>query len=190
MILNIHGFASGGEGAKKQSIVKLFANEHKVLSPDLPPDPKKAMEQLSILIKEHRFEDIKIVGTSLGGFYALCLSYKSGVPAILVNPSTRPDETLERCLGINTNFKTGEEFEFKSSYLESLKEMRQEIKLEDINVDQVLVLLGTNDELIKPKYAMEYFKKFQIFEYDTDHRFSRFEEAFRDNEVIHHFLKP
>ena len=182
MILNIHGFASGGDGAKKQALEELFGDKHEVISPDLSEDPTQALKQLKAIARRH-YKFI-VVGCSLGGFYALYLSLLTKGPIVLVNPSTNPAITLANRLGSNKNFKTGKDFDFKAEYLESLKELADEIETVDLDLSRYTVLLGLQDDTIAPNVAKQYLKGATFFEYDTDHRFSIFETVFRENKHL------
>lgn len=44
-------------------------------------------------------ESMAVVGSSLGGFYAACLSQQLGCPAVLLNPAVEPARDLEGYIG-------------------------------------------------------------------------------------------
>jgi predicted esterase YcpF (UPF0227 family) len=179
MILNIHGFASHGKNSKSEA---LRNNGYEVISPTLPVDPKEAIELL-----EKKMEGVTVImGTSLGGFYALYLSSKYGIPALLINPSTEPDVTMGAKLGVHTNWKTGETLEWTEDHMNSLAELQNEVDRE--RTDR-LVLLGTEDDVIDPEVTKKNLSPFADFlEYETDHRFSMFEEVLLENKKVKAFL--
>lgn len=123
MILNLHGFLSSGENSKKKMLIELFPGEQ-VLSPDLPISPFDAMDLCSKLLAESERKDSGfIVGSSLGGFYAYCLSQKHDIPCLLLNPSLTPFIHLEKKLGDVTNHKTGELHQWTLSHIRQLRDL-------------------------------------------------------------------
>lgn len=44
-------------------------------------------------------DSMAVVGSSLGGFYAACLSQQLGCPAVLLNPAVEPARDLEGYIG-------------------------------------------------------------------------------------------
>ncbi len=155
-ILYIHGFNSGA-GQKAEQLKEAGFD---VIAPQLEhlnatEDLKKLQEIAQKLISKNK--DFEVVGTSLGGFYAMCLSVyisnftKNYITCYhCINPSYRPYETLKRALGIQlTNYKTGQSYELKQEFLNSLdlefKEMQLGIKN---NIENIHFYLGTQDELL------------------------------------------
>jgi uncharacterized protein len=59
-----------------------------------------------------------VVGTSLGGFWARVLNIQCNVPALCINPAIAPSVQLRRHVGIQTNFSTGEVYEFTEKALQ------------------------------------------------------------------------
>lgn len=91
-ILNIHGYKGSAENA---ACLVLKEQCHDVISPQIDYDtenPEKILEELKNIFTENKPD--YIVGTSLGGFFALLLSIESKIPAILVNPCLMPFITL------------------------------------------------------------------------------------------------
>lgn len=91
-ILNIHGY---GGSAENSACLALKELGHDVISPQIDYDAESS---------ENIFGDIKkaveenkpdhIVGTSLGGFFALLTAIRFNIPAALVNPCLMPFATL------------------------------------------------------------------------------------------------
>ena len=96
MIIYLHGFASAGFGVKAQKFLEYF--EEEIIIPTLPTIPNLAMATLEQLIEAflHRGEKVSLIGSSLGGFYALYLADKYDLKAVLINPAVYPWVTLER----------------------------------------------------------------------------------------------
>lgn len=92
-ILNLHGFMGKADNRNYTALCKLMPKED-IVSPKLDfmnEHPAELIEKLSKIIKN---EDIDIViGQSFGGFYALHLAYRCGIPCILTNPCLFPADT-------------------------------------------------------------------------------------------------
>lgn len=89
-IIYLHGFLSSALSIKGQQL-KQYCQEntgHQVYLPDLNMHPEQALDKVSNLIES--LQDVALVGSSLGGFYATQLVAKHGVPAVLINPAMRP----------------------------------------------------------------------------------------------------
>ena len=96
MIIYIHGFASSGFGSKPQKFKEYFEDEIMTLS--LPTIPNLAIDTLEQIIEAflNKEEDVFLVGSSLGGFYALYLANKYDLKAVLINPAVNPAGSLDR----------------------------------------------------------------------------------------------
>ena len=73
MIIYIHGFSSSANSTKGQILKDYFAGKDNVLTPGLPEEPNKTIKHLEDLIKSANGEKVMLIGSSLGGFYALAL---------------------------------------------------------------------------------------------------------------------
>ncbi|MDD5362132.1 MAG: esterase [Ignavibacteria bacterium] len=181
MILYLHGFASSGMAAKalilREHVIKENTIKNKiVISPDLPAEPAKAMEDISKLLKESR-EKTLIFGSSLGGFYALYASQKFNLPCVLINPAIIPHVSMESVLGVNKNYKTNEEFEFTEEYLLQLEKMYNEIYISEIKGQDTVLLLAKDDRILDYRKTLAYFGGHYgllILENEAGHEFSKF----------------
>ncbi len=176
----IHGFNSAGFGEKVNKLKKAFGDEN-VISLNLPHDPEKAMKLLDYLVNKLKNDDIYLFGTSLGGFYAMVLAVKHKVPAILINPSINPYESLKDEVGKQINYKTDEEYEFTQQHLKSLKDL-QPSKEEILNVkDKIFVYLDEEDELLDSRETARFFDGFYVKMYPGgNHRFQHMDHLIED----------
>lgn len=92
-ILNLHGFMGKADNRTYAALCELMPKEN-IVSPKLdymhtPPD--ELFCRLSDIILVEGIDII--IGQSLGGFYALPLAMKHGIPCILTNPCLLPAET-------------------------------------------------------------------------------------------------
>lgn len=166
LVLYIHGFASCGSGNKVEVLRKHFG-EDRLLSPDLPVSPKQAIKLLSDIID--RQPVTLLVGSSLGGYYAEYLSRHSGQPCVLINPATRPFDTLKKHTGSNTNWCSGQKFEWHAEYNDELAAMYQQ---QADNRQRYLVLLQTGDEILDYQLALNRYQQHKVvLEQGGNHRF-------------------
>lgn len=128
--LYIHGFNSAGFGGKVNVLRQFWGPE--VVNPSLPTSPQEAMALLNYLAPQLKAPDFCVVGSSLGGLYALQLACNHGVNALLINPGFLNLKTgLAYALGELTNYKTQETHVFTEAdldYLEGLELTTQDYK--------------------------------------------------------------
>ena len=166
MILYIHGFASCGAGNKVQLLQQHFG-EAQVISPDLPVVPVETINDLKAIISEDPVR--LLIGSSLGGYYAEYLCSRYSIPAVLINPSTRPFETLKNYIGSNTNWCSGESFEWEPGYCDALKSIYRETPAAD---EKYLVLLQSADEVLDYRLAETRYQRHKVIvEQGGNHRF-------------------
>jgi hypothetical protein len=96
-VIYIHGFASG-PGLKATQFRTSFPGSE-IIAPQLTGMVNEDLAALEKLIVELHNDAIHVVGTSLGGFYTLCLASKlrdarKSFKFYVINPAFSPDETL------------------------------------------------------------------------------------------------
>ena len=89
--------------------------------PALHHRPARAIEQVAAACADVAAEDLTLVGSSLGGFYATVMAERLGCRAVLLNPAVHPHRRFERYLGPQKNLYTGEEFTLSSEHVEELR---------------------------------------------------------------------
>ena len=158
MIIYLHGFGSSGTSSKVDALREKFGAEN-VFAPDLPFDPTEVISLVNKLVYNNyeKYSKIVFVGTSLGGFYANYFAMYHDVPAILVNPSCKPSDTLRKRLGVNRNYATNREFMVELAHLDVLDSMREHID-RDYNGSLVYLFVAKDDEVIPHEIPLEYFK--------------------------------
>lgn len=101
-LIYLHGLDSDSNAIKAQ-ITDAYCQEYHpditVIRPDLNRSPDEVVALLTQLIGDG--VDTVLVGSSLGGYFANLLSDMTGVPAVLLNPSIRPDLSFRRFLQDN-----------------------------------------------------------------------------------------
>ena len=126
MILYLHGFRSSPQSAKARLTGARLAELGRAgpadfQCPQLPASPALAMELAYALVDGVPADQLAIVGSSLGGYYATAMAERLGCRAVLLNPAIVPLQDLDRHVGVTTQFHSDEPFEFKRSYIEELR---------------------------------------------------------------------
>ncbi|GAX87948.1 conserved hypothetical protein [Lebetimonas natsushimae] len=177
-LIYIHGFGSCGKGNKYNILKNLYIP---ILAPDLPPSPKDAINTLDAVIKP---DDI-VIGSSLGGYYAIYLAERYFLKAILINPSLKPYKTLKQYTGLQFRFCDKKPFYWQKEYLKELKNFKTKPKRA-----KYLVLLQSKDEILNYKKTLKKFKNKPnakvIVEYGGNHRF---ENLYDYLSLINNFIK-
>jgi predicted esterase YcpF (UPF0227 family) len=154
VLIYIHGFNSSALSFKAGLLRKRMAalrRTHDFACPELPHRPREAIALLDDLLKQQKAENVALVGSSLGGYYATWLSERHGLPAVLVNPAVRPYEMLGACVGRQTNLYTGLQYDFTTQHIADLREL----ELARITARRYLLLVTTGDEVLNYRHALE-----------------------------------
>ncbi len=146
VILYIHGFASSGHSAKAGVLKAHFGA---VYAPSLSHIPALAVETLEEFLAALGRPPL-LVGSSLGGYYALHLSAKHGLPAVLVNPVVMLNLPLGRFIGMNRHYFDGSQFEFT---LEHLKQL-EGLETRSADPGRLLLLLQLGDALLDHRQTL------------------------------------
>ena len=121
-ILFLHGFCSSPASKKAQFLQTTLAARglaDRFFCPALSPVPDQAIAQASAIIAAQ--PGLTLVGSSLGGFYATFLAEKFDLRAALINPAVVAPISLSRYIGVQTNFYTGERFDFGEDHISQLR---------------------------------------------------------------------
>ncbi len=95
--------------------------DERIFCPQLPASPKEAIQLVTKLLQPYSLEQITLIGSSLGGYYATWLAEKLGCRAVLLNPMVSIPSNMDHFVGISTAFHSDEPFEFKSEYVDDLR---------------------------------------------------------------------
>jgi predicted esterase YcpF (UPF0227 family) len=148
MILYLHGFRSSPQSFKARVVAQKMAQlgrADELICPQLPASPKAAIELALALVDGVPADQLAIVGSSLGGFYAAWLAEKLGCRAVLLNPAVRPLANLEQHVGVTTAWHSDQPFEFRREYIDELS---------DLAVDKItrperyFLIAATGDEVL------------------------------------------
>ncbi len=188
MIIVIHGFGSAGKGGKAMLFRDYFKGKGQpCIAPSLSYVPELAMDTLEQLIESYHHEEVKLVGSSLGGYYAIYLAEKYGLKAVLINPAVDSSKTLKRRVaemnGKAINYHDNSRFTWNMSHVEMLKKY----KVDEVKNGNYFLLLQTGDDVLDYKDAVAKLPKAQtIIEEGGTHPFEGVERHF---EGIRDFFK-
>jgi len=175
MILYIHGFNSSPASHKANQLrarLKARDREDELFCPALSHRPDEAMKLLQERVVLEGPEQVTLVGSSLGGFYATWLTERLGCRSVLVNPAITPHDGLRAYLGPQKNLYTGEPYELTVSHLAQLKALHV---TQPEKIDRYLLIHTTGDELLDWRMAVAHYQGCrQIIVAGSDHGFSEF----------------
>ena len=154
MTIIIHGFGSAGKGGKAILFRDYFKEQGKpCIAPSLSYVPELAMDTLEQLI-ESCGEEVTLVGSSLGGYYAIYLAEKYGLKAVLINPAVDSAQTLKKRVvevgGMATNYHDGSQYTWNTNHVEML----QNYRVDEVRNGEYLLLLQTGDDVLDYKDAV------------------------------------
>lgn len=126
MILYLHGFRSSPASYKARLVTARMAALNRagqLACPQLPASPKAAIALALALVDGVPPDELAIIGSSLGGYYATWLAEHLGCRAVLLNPAIVPLKNLDQHTGVTTAWHSDEPFEFKAEYFGELRSL-------------------------------------------------------------------
>lgn len=172
-ILYLHGFCSSPASWKARLLGKRLAaagQGDRFLCPQLSPVPMAAIACVESLLASSD-APTTLVGSSLGGYYANWLAEKHDLRAVLINPAVMAPLLLDGLLGTQTNFHSGETFEFTHAHVEQLRTLETPV----LTPSRYLLLVETGDEVLDYRQAVaRYAGSRQLVLAGGDHSFTRF----------------
>jgi hypothetical protein len=177
MLIYIHGFNSSSNSGKARELRDWMDSRglgEALACPDLPHRPAEAIRLLEGLIARAQGR-AKLIGSSLGGFYALSLAERHGLKAVHINPCVACHEKLAGEVGKEqSNWHSGDTYYFTASHLAELQALNPPGR---IDPGRHLLLLETGDDVLDYREAAAYFQGArQIVLEGGNHGFSRFAE--------------
>jgi uncharacterized protein len=184
VILYLHGFRSSPQSFKARLLAERMAvlgRAHEYQCPQLPAEPDAALRLARSIVRDVQPEQLTLIGSSLGGYYAMHLAEATGCRAIMLNPALRVFEKLAAHVGPQTAYHgSGEVFEFKPEYLDQLRAMHVPAIT---RAERYFLIAATGDELLDWREMVTAFPgaRHKIID-GSDHGLSDFEAYM--NEVL------
>ncbi len=176
MIIYMHGTKTCGVDSNAVLFREYF--KEKVFAPTLSYIPSLAIDTLEQLIELFlaRSENISLIGTSMGGYYAMYLANKYNIKAVLINPAIIPYKNTPR-IGMDFLYYDKSSYEVTQTHLNSLKSIEvTSLK----NPKNFLTLLQTGDKVLDYTLAEEKLKNTElIVEEGGSHSFENLERYFQ-----------
>ncbi|WP_194720717.1 YqiA/YcfP family alpha/beta fold hydrolase [Noviherbaspirillum malthae] len=180
MILYLHGFRSSPQSFKARILaqrMQALGRSSEYECPQLPASPREAVALARRIAGGAKPEELTLIGSSLGGYYATHLAEALGCRAVLLNPAVQPPRDLEKYVGVTTAYHSDERFEFKHAYIDELKSLA----VERISLPQRYFLIAaTGDEVLDWQEMVAHYPGARhIVINGSDHGISEF-EAYAD----------
>jgi predicted esterase YcpF (UPF0227 family) len=105
VILYLHGFRSSPQSFKARLLAARMAELGRAADwccPSLPVSPREAIALAEQAVAGLPPEQVSVIGSSLGGYYAAWLAERHGYRAVLLNPAVDPGRDLAQYLGPQT----------------------------------------------------------------------------------------
>lgn len=183
MILYLHGFRSSPQSAKARQLAQAMHRRglaELFVCPQLPASPKQAVDLALALAGQADTngrtarDNLCIIGSSLGGFYATWLAQRLDCRAVLLNPAVKPPRDLEQYVGVTTQFHSDAPFEFKPEYVD---ELRAYTVPAITRAERYFLLAATGDEVLDwREMTAHYPGARQHVIQGSDHGISEFEQ--------------
>ncbi|EAR87389.1 BAAT/acyl-CoA thioester hydrolase carboxy-terminal protein (macronuclear) [Tetrahymena thermophila SB210] len=187
IVIYLHGFKSSGYSPKTELLKQEFAN---FISPSLPISPFLACDTIDQLIQNFKqfYQQIILIGSSLGGFYALSFlnKYPDLIKVILINPSVHCEQALSKHCGMHVDFRNFK-FEWNQTHVEEL----EKIKANQIDIElqkrNILLLIQKGDKVIDYKETLQFLPQAQLdIEEGGTHQYENIQNKFQ---IMNQFIQ-
>lgn len=175
MILYLHGFRSSPHSFKARLLGERLAalgRSRDYECPQLPASPHAAIDLAMQLAVQSAPEQLTLIGSSLGGYYATWMAEHIGCRAVLLNPAVQPPRDLEKYVGVTTAYHSDEPFEFKHEYIAELKALAVE---RIARPERYFLIAATGDEVLDWREMVAHYPGAkQLVIQGSDHGISEF----------------
>ena len=153
-LIYLHGFQSTPLSMKGRWLKDYVEQQTniKIYLPDLNMPPLDVMKNMESLI--HSLDNVAVVGSSLGGFYATQLVAKFAVPAVLINPAMRPWQLFRELFDEQLPLQVHPNWCLDDADLLQLQQLALPVAQD---ADKMLVLLQQGDEVLDYREAHRYY---------------------------------
>jgi len=164
MLLYLHGFRSSPESSKAQMLAQCMQDRAQLdrwSCPSLPASPANALalckELAQDLMTRHHAKpsELTVIGSSLGGFYAVSLAEQLGCRAVALNPAVFAPRDLASQVGEHEQYHSDEPFIFLPEYVDELQDMAV---TQITQPERYLLIAATGDEVLDWQEMHTFFK--------------------------------
>lgn len=158
VLVYLHGFISSPQSRKAAMLgdyVRGCVSGLDYRVPLLHHRPAKAVAQVEEACRDVPVDDLTLVGSSLGGFYATVVAERLGCRAALLNPAVHPQRHFARYLGPQRNLYTGESFELAREHVEELRALDPPAITRP---GRYWLFVETGDEVLDYREAVAYYE--------------------------------
>jgi len=155
-IVYLHGFVSSPQSRKAVMLGDYLRNcvtGVQYLVPELPHRPAPAFDAILAVCSSYA-DDLTLIGSSLGGFYATVAAERLGCRAALLNPAVHPYRHFDRYLGPQRNMHTGESFVLTQAHIDELRALDVEAITRP---ERYWLFLETGDEVLDYREAVAFY---------------------------------
>lgn len=148
MILYLHGFRSSPLSYKAMIMAERMQDlglGDQYTCPQLPESPAASIHIALDLMRPIPVDEVTLIGSSLGGFYATALAERTGCRAVMLNPVVDPFNVAPRNIHPASGIYVQEWLRFTATYEAELRELLVE---RITRPERYLLLAGTADELL------------------------------------------
>ncbi|MFA5489019.1 MAG: YqiA/YcfP family alpha/beta fold hydrolase [Candidimonas sp.] len=182
MILYLHGFRSSPQSFKATLFAQAMNDKglaDRWLCPQLPASPQRALELARHLIEKatrmqglNPEQDLCIIGSSLGGYYAACLAEHWKCRAALLNPAVYAARDLATQVGEHTQYHSDAPFVFLPEYVDELAAMAAG---KPAHPERYYLLAAKGDEVLDWREMVDWYagSRIRLLEH-SDHGISDF----------------
>ena len=175
-LLYLHGFLSAPNSTKAQQTAAYLStlSNWQFHCPALSSYPDVAAQQLHSLLRTLPLDNLGLVGSSLGGFWAKYLAEHYDLPAVLINPAVNPGQLLAKYIGQPLqNYYSADSYTLTDQHATLLNQLDAGgIK----HPENLWVWLQTGDETLDYRMAAAYYAACRVdIEEGGDHSFVGFE---------------
>lgn len=144
-VLYLHGYGSNGN-AFKALLLQEMMPQVEVIRPTFNYDallPEEILREIRLLVEEH--QPGMMVGSSMGGLFALCSTAFYEGKVVAVNPPHKVEETVSKVILSRGKELSPQEEAFIAAY----RKLEQEVFLKlPQRESQITLALSTDDELL------------------------------------------
>jgi len=177
-VLYLHGFLSSPASEKVRILREALSAKYpsvKLIAPDMNYPPRCIDTLLGEIAARIDLRETAVVGSSLGGFYALRFARRYGTRVTLLNPCLDPWRFIPDFVGTQTVYGTTRKLEVRAEFEQDFQDLNRVCPAEIAPGSRVLTLISTADEVLPFEKTLAATRgSRQVILTGEDHRISGF----------------